>query len=132
MPTIPQRMKIQSESWLTDQFEPELVSVIVPTYNRERWIGETLDSLHAQTWTPLEVIVVDDGSTDGTAKLLEKRSLRGDRMRVITQANAGVSAARNAGTQASRGEFIIYLDSDDLLFPEAIRNYVESLINGES
>jgi polysaccharide biosynthesis protein PslH len=116
--------------WFDEDFEPGLVTVIIPTYNRAHWIGHALDSVEAQTWPQLEIIVVDDGSTDGTAKLLGARGpiQMGHRMRVLTQANAGVGAARNKGTQAARGEYIVYLDSDDMLFPDAIKDYVECLV----
>lgn len=116
-------------AWPGAEFEPGLVSVIVPTYNRAGLIGRALDSLEAQTWERLEIVVVDDGSTDDTAERLRLRAApgKGRTLRVITQANAGVSAARNAGTRASRGEFIVYLDSDDVLYAEAIGRYVEAL-----
>lgn len=103
--------------------------MIVPTYNRARLLGRALDSLEAQTWARLEIVVVDDGSTDDTAERLRERCApgAGRELRVLSQANAGVSAARNAGTRASRGEFIVYLDSDDVLYPEAIERYVGAL-----
>lgn len=116
-------------SWLDPVFEPGLVSVIIPTFNRAALIGAALDSLEAQTWECLEIIVVDDGSTDTTLEVVRSRGpLKGSRrLRVISQANAGVSVARNTGTRASTGEFIVYLDSDDQLHPEAITRYVEAL-----
>lgn len=117
------------EGWLSQAYEAGLVSVIVPTFNRAGLIGETLDSLEAQSWTRLEIVVVDDGSTDDTvARLRARPPMAGGReLRVLTQPNAGVSAARNTGTRAARGEFIVYLDSDDTLLPEAITRYVEAL-----
>lgn len=77
-----------------------LVSVIIPTYNRAHVLGRALDSVLAQTYSPMEVIVVDDGSTDTTPELLADY---GDRIRVLSQENAGVSAARNLGIRESRG-----------------------------
>ena len=116
-------------SWLAPASEPDLVSVIIPTYNRAKLISYALDSLDAQTWPRLEIVVVDDGSTDHTLEVLQALPpLRAGRsLRILTQPNAGVSAARNTGTRAATGEFILYLDSDDVLFPEAITRYVKAL-----
>ena len=88
-----------------------LVSCIVPVFNGERYLGEALDSILAQQYRPLEVIVVDDGSIDGTAAIVRGY---GDRVRALRQPNAGAPAARNLGVQAARGAFIAFLDSDDL------------------
>jgi len=93
------------------------VSVIIPTYNRAHLLPRAIDSVLSQTDPNLELIVVDDGSTDDTAGLLAGY---GSRIRVITQANAGVSAARNAGIRASRGGFVALLDSDDAWTPDKI------------
>jgi len=94
--------------------EPGLVSVLIPTYNRAYILGQTLDSVLAQTYRPIEVIVVDDGSTDGTRELVERY---GDAVHYIYQPNAGLAAARNTGLQAARGEFIALQDSDDQWAP---------------
>ncbi len=88
-----------------------LVSCIVPVFNGERYLAEALDSILAQQYRPLDVIVVDDGSTDGTAGVVRRY---GDRVRVLHQPNAGAPAARNRGLAAARGELIGFLDSDDL------------------
>jgi glycosyltransferase involved in cell wall biosynthesis len=95
-----------------------LVSVLIPCFNAERWLGATLASVRAQTHRPLEVVAVDDGSTDGTAALLE--SLAGPDLRVLRQANRGQGAALNAGLAAARGEYLQFLDADDLLDPRKI------------
>jgi glycosyltransferase involved in cell wall biosynthesis len=87
------------------------VSVIVPTFNGERFLEEALRSALAQTLPPLEVIVVDDGSTDASAEIAEAF---GEPVRCIRQENAGVAAARNHGLSVARGEFIAFLDHDDL------------------
>ena len=94
-----------------------LVSVIVPTYQRADLLRLTIDSVLAQTWRPLELIVVDDGSTDGTAALLRGY---GDRLRAICQTNRGGTAARNTGTRAARGAFLNWLDHDDVMLPSKI------------
>ncbi|OYV36506.1 MAG: family 2 glycosyl transferase [Thiomonas sp. 20-64-5] len=92
-----------------------LVSVAIPAYNAQATIGQTLDSLLAQTHRNLDIVVVDDGSTDGTWDVLQHYT---GRVRAIRQANAGIGAARNASVQAARGEFIALLDADDLCMPE--------------
>jgi glycosyltransferase involved in cell wall biosynthesis len=91
-----------------------LVSVIVPTYNCERFIGEAIGSVLAQSYEPLEVIAVDDGSVDGTVRLLRDF---GERVRVFTQVNRGPAAARNHAVQHARGEYLAFLDGDDLWLP---------------
>jgi glycosyltransferase involved in cell wall biosynthesis len=88
------------------------VSVIIPTYNRASTVGNAIESVLGQTLFDLEVIVVDDGSSDGTGKILQETY--GDRIRYFAQANQGVSAARNKGLAEARGQWIALLDSDDL------------------
>jgi glycosyltransferase involved in cell wall biosynthesis len=88
------------------------VSVVIPTYNRADKVGKTIDSALAQTFTDYEVIVVDDGSSDETGRVL--RNVYGDRIRYFFQNNQGVSVARNKGIAEARGEWIAFLDSDDL------------------
>ena len=89
------------------------VSVIIPCFNAERWIGETLESVFAQTWPNLEVIVVDDGSTDGSASVVEHFARAN--LTLVRQANRGAAAARNRGLAAATGEYIQFLDADDLI-----------------
>jgi glycosyltransferase involved in cell wall biosynthesis len=101
------------------------VSVVIPAWNAAEWIGETVLSAVSQTDADLEVIVVDDGSTDDSAAAATAAG--GDRVRVLRQPNGGASRARNAGTEAARGEFIQYLDADDLLTPGTIARRVECL-----
>ena len=99
------------------------VSVVIPCYNHGAFLQETLESLHAQTFTNFEVIVVDDGSTDAlTVALLD--SLVEPGLRVIRTENRGVSAARNRGIAEPRGEYILPLDSDDKIAP----NYLEKTV----
>ena len=88
-----------------------LISCVVPVFNGERYLHETLDSILAQTYYTLEIIVADDGSTDGTASAV---GAYGDKIRYLRQTNRGSPAARNLGIGAARGDFIAFLDADDL------------------
>lgn len=94
-----------------------VVSVIIPTYNRAHCVGEAIESVLNQTFRDFEVIVVDDGSTDNTPEVL---AAFGNRIRVIGQENSGVSAARNAGIKAARGNWVAFLDSDDIWEPDKL------------
>jgi glycosyltransferase involved in cell wall biosynthesis len=107
-----------------------LVSILVPAYNAEKWIGETLRSAVLQTWVPKEIIVVDDGSKDRTSDIA--RQFESDGVRVFTQANQGAAAARNTAFGLSRGDYIQWLDADDLLSPDKIARQmalIEQLAN---
>lgn len=101
-----------------------LVSVIIPTYNRQAIIGDAVRSALAQTYPRLEIIVVDDGSNDGTDEVLRGF---GDAIRVVHQKNAGPSAARNRGVACARGEIIAFLDSDDAWLPSKVASQVALL-----
>lgn len=100
------------------------VSIIVPVFNGARHIEATVQSVLAQRYTDWELIVVDDGSTDGTAELL--RPFRGQ-IRLVAQENQGVSAARNRGLHLALGEFVLFLDADDLLYPDKLKQQVAVL-----
>ncbi|MBI3885669.1 MAG: glycosyltransferase [Opitutae bacterium] len=104
---------------------PPLVSIIVPCYNAERWLAATLESALAQTWPAKEIVVVNDGSTDGS--LIVARTFESRGVRVLDQANAGASAARNAGWRAAHGDFLQFLDADDLLAPDKIERQLAVL-----
>jgi glycosyltransferase involved in cell wall biosynthesis len=101
-----------------------LVSVVIPAYNAENWIGQTLESAAAQSLREIEILVVDDGSADGTAALAENFARRDPRARVIRQHNQGVGAARNAAILAARGTYIAPLDADDLWDPTKLEKQV--------
>ncbi len=101
------------------------LSVVVPAYNAERYIGQTLESILGQTHPPDEVIVVDDGSTDGT--LSELRRFRGE-VRVIMRVNGGAAAAHNTGFGEARGDYVARCDADDLWEPTKLERQVESLV----
>ena len=95
-----------------------LVSILIPAYNAEKWIADTIRSAQAQTWQPKEIIIVDDGSTDATFEIAKK--FESESVRVHCQENAGPSAARNTAFSLCRGEYIQWLDADDLLAPTKI------------
>ena len=101
-----------------------LVSVILPVYNREASIERAVGSVLAQTYRPFELIVVDDGSTDGTRRILERF---GSSITVISQANSGAYGARNAGLRHARGELIAFADSDDAWLPHRLSSQVPLL-----
>lgn len=105
---------------------PNFVSVVIPAFNAGRTLSQTLDSVLAQTYKNIEIIVVDDGSTDTTAEVLRSY---GDRIRSIHQPNGGLAKARNTGCRAARGEFIALMDADDLCAPERIAVQIEAMQN---
>lgn len=102
-----------------------LVSIIIPTYNRASFLREAVDSALSQTYPNLEVIVVDDGSTDETGAVLSEYA---GQVHAVYQGNRGLPAARNVGVEASQGQFLVFLDSDDLLLPTKIQSQVEYLV----
>jgi glycosyltransferase involved in cell wall biosynthesis len=104
-----------------------LVSVVVPTYNRAHLVCEAIGSALAQTYRNVEVLVVDDGSTDGTRQALERRFGADPRMRVVAQEHGGPGPARNLGIRSTRGSLIAFLDSDDLWLPEKLARQVAQL-----
>jgi glycosyltransferase involved in cell wall biosynthesis len=98
-----------------------LVSVVIPAYNAEQWVAETIASVVNQSYPELEIVVVDDGSTDNTAKAASQ-ALQGNRFpfRILSQANTGAAGARNFGRREARGKWIQFLDADDLLTPNKV------------
>ncbi|MDD6729973.1 MAG: glycosyltransferase family 2 protein [Eggerthellaceae bacterium] len=103
------------------------LSVIVPVYNVEAYVGECLESICVQDYTDLEIICVNDGSTDGSRDVLAQWQERDGRIMVIDQPNKGLSAARNTGIALASGEFLCFVDSDDKLEPGACARIVEEL-----
>ena len=95
------------------------ISVIIPVYNTEAYIEETLQSVMDQTLTDIEIIIINDGSTDSSLEIIEKMASTDKRIQVYSQPNQGQSVARNAGIEKATGEYIHFMDSDDLLMPEA-------------
>ena len=98
-------------------------SIIIPVYNVALYLRECLDSVLAQTFKDWEAICVDDGSTDESGKILDEYGARDKRFRVVHQGNAGVSAARNRGLEEAKGEWVWFLDGDDLILPGALTAY---------
>ena len=108
-----------------------LVSIITPVYNKAAFVRETLDSALGQTYPNIEMVLINDGSTDGSLAILEEfQSKFPDKIILIDQVNGGVSKATNAGIQASSGEYMQFLDADDLLSPDKIENQI-SLLKGK-
>jgi len=102
-----------------------MVSILIPCHNSDRWLGTTLESALAQTHPRCEVIVVDDGSTDSSAAVAERFSSRG--VRLVRQRQQGAAAARNVALRLAQGEFVQFLDADDLLHPEKIAHQIARL-----
>ncbi|MEL6927407.1 MAG: glycosyltransferase family A protein [Cyanobacteria bacterium J06600_6] len=100
------------------------VSVIIPAYNGDRYLGEAIDSVLRQTYQDYEIIIVDDGSTDNTAQVAQQY---GDSVRYLNQRNQGVAASRNFGLAAALGDYLAFLDQDDLFLPHKLAKQVELL-----
>jgi len=106
---------------------PPRLSVILPVYNVEHYVAETLESLLTQDFTDLEIIAVDDGSTDSSASIVREHATRDPRIVLVQQPNGGLSAARNTGLAQARGEYIAFIDSDDLVEPHAFSLMIRTL-----
>jgi len=107
-----------------------LVSILIPAYNAEEWLADTLQSAIAQTWRRKEIIVVDDGSSDGTAEVARRFASKG--ITVASKRNQGAAAARNHALQLSQGDYIQWLDADDLLAPDKIERQLAALRESDS
>ena len=95
--------------------QKSLISIIIPVYNTEQYLSKCLDSVINQTYKNLEIIVIDDGSTDNSGKICDEYALKDNRIKVVHKQNAGVSSARNIGLDIARGEYIAFIDSDDYI-----------------
>ncbi len=95
-------------------------SVIVPVYNVEEYVAECLDSALAQTYRDFEILVIDDGSTDGSSAIIERYAAKDARIRIIRQQNRGLSCARNVGVASAKGHYCLFLDSDDVIHPQLL------------
>lgn len=101
-----------------------LVSIIVPVYNTEKYLSKCIESILAQTYSYFEIILVDDGSTDGSGNLCDYYAEKDNRFSVIHQQNRGVSSARNRALDAAKGEWICFCDADDMLYPHALQTLI--------
>jgi len=103
-----------------------MLSIIIPVYNVENFLRDCLNSVTTQSVTDFEIICINDGSTDSSLSVLNNYSLIDNRIKIINQENKGLSAARNAGIRAAKGEYVFFLDSDDWLEPDALKILVEN------
>lgn len=119
---------------MVDEFLPKqaimntpLVSIIVPVYNTEKYISECLHSLIQQSYSHIEIIAVDDGSTDNSLKILNDISAKDKRLKVFSQPNQGVSAARNLALSKATGEYIMFVDADDWIDSSTIEECLQTI-----
>ena len=108
---------------------PPIVSIVMPSYNVEQFIAAAIDSVQAQTFEDWELLVVDDGSTDGTCAVAQRYARSDSRIKVLRKENGGLSDARNYGLERARGELVHFFDSDDRIVPEFYSTLVAA-ING--
>ena len=113
---IPSGEPVMSDPEGSSECRP-LISIVIPVYNTAKYVRKSIESAFAQTYSPIEVIAVDDGSTDNTLEVLESY---GDRIQILRQENQGCAGARNAGNAIARGEFVAALDSDDVWLPDKL------------
>ena len=109
-----------------------LISIIVPVYNVENYLKRCLKSLIAQTYTNLEIILVNDGSTDGSGNIIREFAEKDSRFIIINKENGGLSDARNAGINIARGQFFVFVDSDDYVHPQFVELLYHTLLNTQS
>lgn len=113
---------------MISQENPALISVIVPIYNIVEWLPRCVNSIRKQTYRNLEIILIDDGSTDNSGAMAEKFALEDKRVRVFHKENGGVSSARNLGIEKARGEYIGFVDSDDYIEPEMYERLISVVL----
>ena len=107
----------------------ELVSIIIPVYNVKQYIYESIDSAINQTYKNIEIIIIDDGSTDGCKKICDDYSKKDNRISVFHQVNSGLSTTRNIGLDKVHGDYIAFLDSDDAYYPNFIETTLSTMLN---
>lgn len=113
---------------MISQENPALISVIVPIYNIVEWLPRCVNSIRKQTYRNLEIILIDDGSTDNSGAMAEKFALEDKRVRVFHKENGGVSSARNLGIEKARGKYIGFVDSDDYIEPEMYERLISVVL----
>ena len=106
----------------------EKVSIVVPVYNAKNYIKRCIESLVCQTYHNLEIILVDDGSSDGSEKICDEYAKEDDRIKVIHKKNSGVSDSRNAGIEAADGDYILFVDSDDYINENTVEDNLKTAI----
>lgn len=109
-----------------------LISIVIPAYNIENYISKTLDSVLAQTYQNLQIIVVNDGSKDGTGKILDEYALQDSRIKVIHKENGGVTSARLRGIAEAQGQYIGFVDGDDYIEPQMYSRLLENMVTHEA
>lgn len=112
--------------------EKKIVSVIIPAYNIEKYISQTIESVIGQTYKDLEIIIVNDGSTDNTDKIIQEYAKKEGRIIALNQKNKGPSAARNYGFSVAKGDYFCIIDGDDIMMPEKIESQINFLENNLS
>ena len=108
------------------------ISVIVPVYNCEKYIGKCIESILNQTFKDLELILIDDGSADESGKICDEYKIQDKRVKVIHEKNSGVSIARNVGINVAKGKYIGFVDSDDYLAPDMYESLYENLMKSHA
>ena len=106
-----------------------VISVIMPAYNAEKYIGESIESVLSQQYAHWELLIINDGSSDNTQQIIDKYILQDNRIRTFYQENSKQGKARNLGIQNARGEYIAFLDSDDIMFPDRLSYQFQTLVN---
>ena len=106
-----------------------VVSIVVPVYNSSKHLGDCLDSIRNQSYTNLDIVLIDDGSTDGSAEICDKYSKKDPRIRVVHQSNGGIGKAQNIGIDLAWGKFLAFVDNDDILDRRNIELLLSALIS---
>ena len=110
----------------------DLISIIVPVYNVEKYIHECVDSIINQTYKNIEIILVDDGSPDNCGKICDEYAKKDNRIKVIHKPNGGLSDARNHGIDVANGEWLMFIDSDDWIEPNMAEKLLHSALNNKA
>lgn len=110
----------------------ELISVIVPVYNVEKYLRACVDSIRAQTYAQLEIILIDDGSVDSSGRICDKLAEKDERIRVIHKENTGISDCRNLGVSQARGRLVTFIDADDLVTEKYVEHLADAMIRGDA
>lgn len=119
-----------NEKEMKKDIETDLISVIVPIFNVEAYLRPCIESILASTYTTLQIILVNDGSTDHSGEICDEYTRKDTRIEVIHQKNAGLSPARNSGMKAAKGKYISFIDGDDYIHPQMYEVLLEALQEG--